>query len=53
MGRILFTAVVILASAAFGAVLLCVLALRILLSTLVALSGVRRRMTHGVQVLDW
>jgi hypothetical protein len=53
MVRILFTAVLIVAGAAFGAVLLCVLALRILLSALVALSGMRRRMTHGLQVLDW
>jgi hypothetical protein len=35
-----------------GAVLLCVLALRVLLSTAFALSGIPRRM-HGAQVLDW
>ena len=35
-----------------GALLLCVLALRVLLSTAFALSGIPRRM-HGAQVLDW
>ena len=37
---------------AVGALLLCVLALRVLLSTAFALSGIPRRM-HGAQVLDW
>jgi hypothetical protein len=46
-------AVLILAGGAFGAVLLCVLALRVLLSAMCALSGIRRRMAHGAQVLDW
>ena len=35
-----------------SALLLCVLALRVLLSTAFALSGIPRRM-HGAQVLDW
>jgi hypothetical protein len=35
-----------------SALLLCVLVLRVLLSTAFALSGIRRRM-HGAQVLDW
>ena len=35
-----------------GALLLCVLALRVLLSTAFALSGIPGRM-HGAQVLDW
>lgn len=36
-----------------GAVLLCVLALRVLLSALVVLSGIRRRTPRDVQVLTW
>ena len=35
-----------------GAVLLCVLMLRVLLSTAFALSGIPGR-RHGAQVLDW
>lgn len=50
MFRNLFIAILILAG---GAVLLCVLALRVLLSAAFALSGIRRRRPHGVQVLDW
>jgi hypothetical protein len=46
-------AILILAGSALGAVLLCVLALRVLLSTAFALSGIQRRMTRGAQVLDW
>jgi hypothetical protein len=46
-------AILILAAGALGAVLLCVLALRVLLSAMFALSGIRRRMAHGAQVLDW
>ena len=45
-------AILLLAGGAIGAVLLCVLALRVLLSALFALSGFRRRM-HGAQALDW
>jgi hypothetical protein len=45
-------AILILAGSALGAVLLCVLALRVLLSTAFALSGIPRRM-HGEQALDW
>ena len=45
-------ALLILAGGAFGAVLLCVLALRVLLSALFALSGIRRRI-DGAHVLDW
>ena len=46
-------AILILAGGALGAVLLCVLMLRVLLSALFALSGIRRRMVQGAQVLDW
>jgi hypothetical protein len=45
-------AILILAGGAFGAVLLCVLALRVLLSAMFALSGIRRRI-DGAHVLDW
>jgi hypothetical protein len=45
-------AILILAGSALGAVLLCVLALRILLSTAFALSGIQRRLTRA-PVLDW
>jgi hypothetical protein len=53
MARKLSIALLILAGGAFAALLLCVLTLRVLLSTIVALSGIRRRMTHGAQVLNW
>ena len=46
-------AILILAGSALGAVLLCALMLRVLLSTAFALSGIRRRMTHSTQILDW
>ena len=46
-------AVLILAGSALGAVLLCVLALRLLLSTAFTLSGIQARMTRSTQVLDW
>ena len=46
-------AVLILAGSALGAVLLCALMLRLLLSAAFAVSGIRRRMPHGTQVLDW
>lgn len=45
-------AILVLAGGALGAVLLCVLALRVLLSVTFALSGIRRRVLHA-QVLDW
>jgi hypothetical protein len=45
-------AILILAGGALGAVLLCVLGLRVLLSALFALSGIRRRL-HSAQALDW
>jgi len=45
--------ILILAGGLLGAVLLCVLALRVLLSAVFALSGIRRRVAHGAQVLDW
>jgi hypothetical protein len=45
-------AILILAGSALGAVLLCVLALRVLLSTAFALSGIQRR-TASAQILDW
>jgi hypothetical protein len=53
MARKISIAALILAGGALGAVLLCVLALRVLLSAIVALSGIRRRMSSGAQVLDW
>jgi hypothetical protein len=46
-------AILILAGSALGAVLLCALTLRILLSAAFALSGIQRRMTHSTEVLDW
>ena len=46
-------AILILAGSALGALLLCALAMRILLSAAFALSGIRRRVTQGTQVLDW
>jgi hypothetical protein len=48
MLRITAISILILA----GALLLCVLTLRFLLSTAFALSGIPRRM-DGAQVLDW
>jgi hypothetical protein len=53
MLRKIFIAILILAGGAFGAVLLCVLTLRVLLSTMFALSGVRRRTVRSARVLDW
>jgi hypothetical protein len=44
--------ILIVAGGAFGAVLLCVLTLRLLLSAMLALSGIRRRI-DGAHVLDW
>ena len=46
-------AILILAGGALGALLLCVLTLRVLLSAIVALSGIRRRMVRGAEALDW
>jgi hypothetical protein len=46
-------AILVLAGGAIGAVLLCVLVLRVLLSAAFALSGIRRRMIRSTQVLDW
>jgi hypothetical protein len=46
-------AILILAGGALGALLLCVLAARVLLSAMLALSGIRRRMGRGAQVLEW
>jgi hypothetical protein len=45
-------AILILAAGAFGAVLLCVLTLRVLLSATFALSGIPRRI-DSAHVLDW
>ena len=53
MLRIIPIALLILAGVALGGLLLCVLALRVLLSVLLALSGIRRRMMRSTQVLDW
>jgi hypothetical protein len=52
MFRTTSIAILILGGGALGAVLLCVLALRVLLSAMFALSGIRRRM-NGAQILDW
>jgi hypothetical protein len=46
-------AIILLAASALGAVLLCALTLRVLLSAAFALSGNARRMTRSTQVLDW
>ncbi|MGH8237701.1 MAG: hypothetical protein ACREXP_11860 [Steroidobacteraceae bacterium] len=46
-------AILFVAGSAFGAVLLCVLALRLLLSAIFAVSGIQRRLTHSTRVLDW
>jgi hypothetical protein len=53
MFRTVSIAILVLAGSVLGAVLLCVLALRILLSAAVALSGIRRRMMRSTEVLDW
>jgi len=53
MFRTTSIAILIAAGSVLGAVLLCVLALRLLLSVTFALSGIRRRMTQSTQVLDW
>ena len=53
MLRIASSVVLILAGSALGAVLLCALLLRLLLTAAFGLSGIRRRMTHATQVLDW
>ena len=46
-------AILLLLGSALGAVLLCVLTLRVLLATAFALSGIQRRMMRSTQVLDW
>ena len=46
-------AIVLLGGSALGAVVLCALALRVLLSAAFALSGIQPRMTQSTQVLDW
>jgi hypothetical protein len=53
MVRNISIAILILAGGALGAVLLCVLTLRVLLSAMLTLSGIRRRLKHGAHVLDW
>ena len=53
MLRTASVAILILAGSALGALLLCAVVLRILLSAAFALSGIRRRMTQGTQILDW
>jgi hypothetical protein len=53
MLRTVAIAILILAGSALGAVLLCAVALRVLLSAAFALSGIQRRMTRSTQVLDW
>jgi hypothetical protein len=46
-------AIVVLAGSALGAVLLCVLVLRVLLSAAFSLSGIQPRVMRSTQVLDW
>ena len=53
MFRTTSIAILIFAGSALGAVLLCVLALRVLLSVIFAMSGIQRRLTRSTQVLDW
>ena len=53
MVRTASIAILVLAGSALGAVLLCVLMLRILLSAAFSLSGIQRRMMRSTQVLDW
>lgn len=53
MLRTVSIAILVLAGSALGAVLLCVVVLRVLLSAAFALSGIQRRMMRSTQVLDW
>lgn len=46
-------AILIAAAGALGAVLLSLLALRLVLTAAFALSGIRRRTLRNAQVLDW
>jgi hypothetical protein len=46
-------AILIAAAGALGAVLLCLLALRLVLAAVFALSGIQRRTLRRGQVLDW
>jgi hypothetical protein len=46
-------AILIAAAGALGTVLLCLVALRLAVSALFALSGIQRRTLRNSQVLDW
>jgi hypothetical protein len=47
------TAMLLIAGSAIAAILLCLLALRLFLSAVFALSGIQRRTMRRGQVLDW
>ena len=53
MFRTACIAILLVAGSVLGALLLCVLTLRLLLSATFALSGIQSRMTRSTQVLDW
>lgn len=53
MLRTISTAILILAGSALGAVLLCMLSVRLVIAAVFALSGVRRHAVQGAQVLNW
>lgn len=53
MFRTASIAILLVAGSALGVLLLCVLALRLLLSATFALSGIQPRTMRGTQVLDW
>ncbi len=53
MLRTISTAILIVAGSALGAMLLCMLAVRLVISAVFALSGVRRHAMQSEQVLNW
>jgi hypothetical protein len=53
MFRTASIAILLVAGSALGALLLCVLALRLLLSAAFALSGIQPPMKRSRQLLDW
>ena len=53
MLRTIATTILILAGSALGAMLLCMLALRLMISAVFALSGVRRHAVRSEQILNW
>ena len=46
-------AILLVAGSALGALLLCMLTLRLVISALFALSGIRRRVARSAEILDW